>query len=168
MKFYEFSQNNSGGKFAVDSQLCRLLIIEASSEEEAISKAEDLGCYWDGVEKDMDCPCCGDRWYRSGNVIDLDIINEKWKGWEVKKFIEKGQDVKKRIDALKNKYKDFEWIEEPKIKTSYDWKYATGRLKLKSIEEYAQLMANEFGFTNPDCRIFYNDGSVKEIFSSVV
>lgn len=33
-----------------------------------------------------------------------------------------------------------------------------------TIEEYAQYLANKYGWTKPDCRIFYKDGTVKEIF----
>ena len=46
-KFYELSQNNTGGSFDVDETLCHRLIIEADTYEEAVAKAEDLGCYWD-------------------------------------------------------------------------------------------------------------------------
>lgn len=60
--FYGFNQNNSGGHFVVDDSLCHRLFIEADDKDEAISKAEELGCYWDGVDKGIDCPCCGDRW----------------------------------------------------------------------------------------------------------
>lgn len=68
--FYEFSQNNSGGSFDVTDTLCHRLFIEADSESEAIEKAEELGCYWDGVVKGIDCPCCGDRWYRNPDEVE--------------------------------------------------------------------------------------------------
>jgi hypothetical protein len=60
--FYCFRQNNSGGSFVVDedSGLTHFVIIEAGSADEANSKAEDIGIYFDG---EYDCPCCGDRWY---------------------------------------------------------------------------------------------------------
>jgi hypothetical protein len=64
MKFFKFSQNNSGGRFHVDDKLAELVLIEADTAEDAISRAESIGLYWDGVENDMDCSCCGDRWYR--------------------------------------------------------------------------------------------------------
>jgi len=56
-KFYHFRQNNSGGYFrdpAVN------LLIEATSTDDANSRAERLGAYFGGAG---DCPCCGDRWY---------------------------------------------------------------------------------------------------------
>lgn len=62
--FYEFQQNNSGGVFVVNDVLCHRLFIEANNADEAIHKAEELGCYWNGVEEGKDCPCCGDRWSR--------------------------------------------------------------------------------------------------------
>ena len=36
LKFYEFSQNNSGGSFTVTKDLCHRLFIEAKNEDEAI------------------------------------------------------------------------------------------------------------------------------------
>ena len=109
--FYELTQNNSGGYFDVDDRICHRLFIEADSANGANEKAEELGCYWEGVYKGFDCPCCGDRWY---------MCNEN--------------------DVL-----------------AYD--------KFANIEEYAQYIANNYGWTTPDVRIYYKDGTVKEIFT---
>lgn len=61
--FYEFDQNNPGGYF--DTSMPRFLWVEASSAEEACEIAEKHGVYFDGVDKGIDCECCGDRWYRT-------------------------------------------------------------------------------------------------------
>ena len=61
--FYTYNQNNSGGSFVSDKELAEYVIIEAGSSEEANKTAEELGIYFDGCEKGMDCSCCGDRWY---------------------------------------------------------------------------------------------------------
>lgn len=63
VSWFEFSQNNSGGRFHVDDKVCHRLFIEADNEAEAIQKAESLGVYFDGVAEGLDCPCCGDRWH---------------------------------------------------------------------------------------------------------
>lgn len=60
--WYQFNQNNSGGYFITNDKVCHRLLIEAETFTEAVEKAEDLGCYWDGVSKGIDCSCCGDRW----------------------------------------------------------------------------------------------------------
>ena len=166
-KFYEISQNNTGGSFVTDNKLCHRLFIEAESEKEAISKAEDLGCYWNGVDEGQDCPCCGDRWYPSGHSVDLEDMNKKWGGYEVSEWLEKGkiasdEDV---IKSFKSSYKKSKWLTEPIVEEKYGSKRVIGKIKLESIEQYAQVMANLYGWTKPDCRIFYNDGTVKEIFS---
>lgn len=62
MAFYEFRQNNSGGFFITNETVCHFMIIEATDHAAAVKKAEELGCYWDGCAKGIDCPCCGDRW----------------------------------------------------------------------------------------------------------
>lgn len=36
-------------------------------------------------------------------------------------------------------------------------------LVFHNVEEYAQYLADEYGWTNPDARIYYEDGTVKEI-----
>ena len=117
MKLYEFNQNNTGGGFDVDDKVCHRVVVEAKDEKEAISIAEELGCYWDGVANGMDCECCGDRWYESPSEIDLKSVRESYK-------------------------EDF-----------------------SNLDEYFQFMADYWGWTKPDIRVFYKDGTVKEIFS---
>lgn len=62
MPFYYFRQNNSGGSFVYNDKLTHHVVIEAQSHTVANALAEDMGIYFDGVENDRDCPCCGDRW----------------------------------------------------------------------------------------------------------
>ena len=123
--FYDFNQNNSYGYFVTNDKLCHVVLIEADSEDEAVRKAEELGCYWDGVEKGIDCPCCGDRW------------DKDW------------------IDAVPlDKYR------------TEGFHTHHGTYYFNNIEEYAQCLANDYGWTTPDIRIFYKNGTVKEIFSN--
>lgn len=61
--FYEFRQNNSGGSFDRNNLVDSSVIIEAESIEEAINISKDIGIYFDGVSKGVDCNCCGDRWH---------------------------------------------------------------------------------------------------------
>jgi hypothetical protein len=65
MSFFTFSQNNSGGAFHtdLDDGIAEYVIIEAANADEANDKAERIGLYFDGVDDERDCPCCGDRWY---------------------------------------------------------------------------------------------------------
>lgn len=45
-KFYTFRQNNSGGSFDIDEKLSEWVIIEAINGNDAISKAENIGIYF--------------------------------------------------------------------------------------------------------------------------
>lgn len=74
-KFFTFNQNNSGGRFVVDKSegICECVIIEAKNAEQANEIAEKIGIYFNGVDNDRDCPCCGDRWY---DVDDRDGKDE--------------------------------------------------------------------------------------------
>ena len=111
MNWYIFNQNNSYGSFHVTDTVCHRLLIEAPNYGRAIEKAEELGCYWNGVTKGRDCSCCGDRWSRyNDEPIDL----SKYNG---------------------------------------------------DIKSYAQWLADEYGRTSPDIRIFYADGNVEEVYS---
>lgn len=72
-KWYKYSQNNSGGYFEIDENLDRCVFIEETSIENANKKAENIGIYFDGVQKDLDCKCCGDRWHP---VVEFDSFEE--------------------------------------------------------------------------------------------
>jgi hypothetical protein len=60
--FYVFRQNNSGGSFDINDDVTQFVIIEADSAADANSRAVGIGIYFEGVDKDLDCGCCGDRW----------------------------------------------------------------------------------------------------------
>ena len=151
--FYQFDQNNSYGVFDVTETLCHRLFIEADNQEEAIEKAEELGCYWDGVEKGIDCPCCGDRWHEYCDEVDLDTINAK--GWLVSANSK---------DKWEEKFGKYQVIQEPYVVKGRLYNCFDGRITFRNIEEYAQVLADLYGWTRPDARIFYNDGKILEVF----
>ena len=67
--FYEYRQNNSGGRFDFDKAagVTVNVIIEADSAEKANEKMESLiNCDWLGGHGGY-CSCCGDRWYPCGS-----------------------------------------------------------------------------------------------------
>jgi hypothetical protein len=153
-KFYEFLQNNSGGSFVSNDKLCHRLIIEANDEEHATEIAESLGCYWNGVYDGLDCKCCGDRWNSYPDEIKID------NGYPITEY-------DSNLEYVKEKYKNFSFLEEPKIvekkigKTSYI--IVEAAIRLKNIEDFAELMTKLYGgWTKPDTRIIYLDGSISE------
>jgi hypothetical protein len=60
--FYCYNQNNSGGSFVINDSVAHYVFIEADSANEANDRAEDVGIYFNSVNDDRDCECCGDRW----------------------------------------------------------------------------------------------------------
>lgn len=159
-QFYEFNQNNSGGVFEVDDKVCHRLFIEANNVYEAINKAEELGVYFNGVSKGLDCSCCGDRW------------DEPWGSVELNKWQQEGYSVY-TYDHYENpeklweqKYGKFKIVESPKWEQKYSIKKYIGKISFRDIEEYAQFLADEYGWTKPDARIFYKNGNIKEIFNN--
>jgi len=151
--FYEFNQNNSGGSFDVTDTLCHRVIVEADSESEALEKWLDLGVYLGGVYDWSDCSCCGDRWYTPS---EFKIDSE---GYTVSEY-----SMEKEEEFLE-KYKGYD------VRNVKEWKLSFWRYKIiewtihfRNIEEYAQFLADKYGWTTPDVRIFYKDWTVKEIF----
>lgn len=159
MAFFQFQQSNPGGYYEFDEKICRVIVIEADSYDEAVEKALDMGVYFNGVEEGLDCPCCNDRWYRDDDTppieplygfIQADMITEE---------------VLKKYNAS---------IESETISDLLGLCY---ELRFKSIEDRLQYVTdnhwNNRHLKNkwnpekgewPDTRIFYANGTVKEIF----
>ena len=147
-KFYEYSQNNSGGSFAVDGDLCHRLLIEAETSKQADAIAEGLGCYWNGVDAGMDCECCGDRWYAQWNDDGLTFPYSY------------GTFSKEEAESLAEVY----GVRIETVKRTYGNRDTN--VILETVEQYAQYVADRYGWTTPDVRIFYKDGTRKEIYSN--
>lgn len=58
--YYTYAQNNTGGFWRGP----QYVIIKADSAADANEKAEWNGIYFNGVNLELDCECCGDRWCR--------------------------------------------------------------------------------------------------------
>lgn len=94
-KFFHFSQNNSGGSFAVGETVAHHVIIEAHSAKEANDRAEDIGIYFNGCEDGSDCHCCGDRWYEAQDydASDMPLIYGEPPETHYDMFTREGQPV---------------------------------------------------------------------------
>lgn len=141
-KFYEFTQNNSGGSFVVDEKLCHRVIVEAKDEDEACDIAERMGVYFNGCEDGHDCECCGDRWYRP-DELKIPYSYGAFEKAGAEKIAKKyGAETAKREKGLRERDTDVVFL---------------------NVESYAQYLADDYAWTSPDVRIFYKDGTVKEI-----
>lgn len=70
MKWFQYTQNNSGGKFDQDEKVSHYVLVQAPSASQADSIAESIvGIYFNGVEDGQDCECCGDRWYPQRSYV---------------------------------------------------------------------------------------------------
>ena len=157
--FYSFDQNNSGGFFIINDKVCHRILIEADTKEDAIAKAEELGCYWDGVAQGIDCPCCGDRWYGCDAV---DIEKYTTEGHTATVY---GGIYDSAEDKWNARYGRYEIVEKPAWIESFGMSVYTGKVRFKDIEECAQYLADEYGWTVPDIRIYYKNGKVKDVYS---
>lgn len=103
-----------------------------------------------------DCPCCRDRWHRSCKEVAI----EKYRtdGYVVSVY---DGIYKSTVDEWYRKYGTYKIVDIPHFKTSTH--SYVGTIKFDTVEEYAQYLANESGWTIPDARIFYKNGEVKEI-----
>ena len=156
--FFEFTQNNSGGSFQVDDKICHRLIIEADSEREATWKAEELGVYFNGCENGQDCPCCGDRWYGCNELV-FPLKYSSFGKSTAEEFSKKYNAEIFKVEFEKGKKP---WID---YKTKEPSEYG---IIFSSPENYGQYLADEYGWTLPDVRIFYKEGDVIEITGKVL
>jgi hypothetical protein len=153
----------------VDDKLCHRLVIEAFNEKEALSKAEDMGVYFDGCEDGRDCSCCGDRWSSWTSIIDISQYKES--GYPVSVYgnfnrKDTPESKAKNEDYWRSKYGMYKLLKKPEWKnTTISVKQYIGALKVEYLEQYLQFRADENGWTSPDIRIFYLNGKVTEIFS---
>lgn len=98
--FFHYNQNNSGGSFVIDDDIGigPHVWIEANSQEKATAKALSLGIYFNGVEDDRDCACCGDRWYEPYDGYDVPEIDPKYHfGWCDTVYVHKKDGTIERI-----------------------------------------------------------------------
>lgn len=165
--FYLFYQNNSGAKYIVDNKVCKAIVIEADSSNDATDIAETIGCYWDGVSKGIDCPCCGDRWECVPEEIDIDKEHGDEIVVQVPLF--KYNSVEQATDNWNKRYRRYDVIEEPHYVVSTTPLLSPrieGKIRITNIEDYLQYLvdAHFIIHTSPDARIYYKDGKVKEIF----
>lgn len=71
--FYTFCQNNSGGyiHYDHDAGISEYVIVEAPDQQTACDRAVvEIGLYFNGCDLELDCECCGDRWYNSPTGTD--------------------------------------------------------------------------------------------------
>jgi hypothetical protein len=92
-KFYMFDQNNSGGHFNhnEDAGIGYQVVIEALDHHHANERAENIGIYFNGCDDDIDCECCGDRWYpvneRDGTDEPSSYGGPVEAGWGIPSYI---------------------------------------------------------------------------------
>lgn len=90
---------------------------------------------------------------------------------ELKNFFEDLKDNKQaawdnRSERWHLLYGKLPVIEKPKWKTVYGSKSFEGKVYFKTIEQYCQFLADNYGWTTPDVRIHFADGTKKEIFKT--
>lgn len=77
--WYEYSQNNSGGRFDIDDDVSIRVLIQAEDKYAANREARAVGIYFDGCIQGLDCDCCGDRWSEAWDAIE-EFSVYSWKG----------------------------------------------------------------------------------------
>lgn len=141
MEFYEYVQNNSGGKFTVNKFLCHRVIIEADE------KLEALGGYFDG---EGDCPCCGDRWYRAHRSLQFPMEIAGFPG-DTAELLAKMYKAKIKRLGTKKAFADLNFC-----------------VVLPDLKSYILYALDKYAWTDPDTRVYYANGKVKEFRSAAV
>jgi hypothetical protein len=67
MRWFQYTQNNSGGAFIGPV----FVLVQAANTHEADDRATSYGpVYFGGVYDGIDCECCGDRWLQAYDAGD--------------------------------------------------------------------------------------------------
>lgn len=145
-KFYHFTQNNSGGYFDIDDNVCNHVIIEALNEDQARSLLSPLI-----VCQSPSCECCGDRWAIDyPTLVDINRIKEN--GYVVSCYnVFSKNETKTR---WYKKYGGFTLFQKPR----WENHQFLGRLKFESIVDYAKFISNEYSSSTPAVIIHYLNG----------
>ena len=153
-KFFIFNQNNSGGYYDVDDNVCAKMLIEAFDSDQAISIIKPMI-----KSQSPSCSCCGSRWsLYDPDYLDLKDLNER--GYPVGIYAHY-KDAEERWFRL---YGEFTRLQEPAWESPYGFRAFVGRIYFNTVEQYAQFISNSYGDTTPAVRIFYLDGTKKEFF----
>jgi len=84
LKWFNFHQNNSGGRFVADDAVDVYVIVQAHTADEANQLAQRIGIYFHGVDAGIDCECCGDRWsaiYGTEDGTDVPMVYSDLVPW---------------------------------------------------------------------------------------
>lgn len=96
--WFEYRQNNSGGRFITDDDVAKYVLIQETDAGPANHKAEQVGIYFDGCNQGWDCDCCGDRWNEVGDPLD-DFSTSDYKNNWTRKVHDNVIDYAKAIAA---------------------------------------------------------------------
>lgn len=160
-KFYEFTQNNSGGYLDLDDKVTHRIFIEAKSEKQALEKFKPMI-----VSQSPSCPCCGDRWNIDWNeYINLDEINKNAYPVFIYPYYKDPENL------WFKKYGYLPRTEEPKWMKQYSLKKFGTNITFETLTQYFQFLANEYGEVHkkgdneyPDIRVYLLNGGVDEYF----
>lgn len=155
-KFYELLQKKTCGFWETDDNVCYRIIIEAKNKKQATSILTSMI----GIQ-DNPCPKCGYRWLIENiNVIDLEKIKKEGYNAIVYSHF---PNVEERWFK---QYGEYPKITEPTWKALGGTVMFNGIIYFETIEQYCLFMTNEQGciYTTPDTRIYFLDGTKKEIF----
>ena len=162
MNFYEFDQMNINGKFICNDKICHRLYIQANNEHEAINKAQELGIDFNEFNKN------GYRWEVPSEINLVSRYEIEDAEYEVEVFDWQAKKNKDLIKIWNKLYGFYNVLQKPILTIKFGKMCAVGKIKLLNIENYAQFFANKYGKTTPDCRIYYANGVIKEIFSQLL
>lgn len=165
-KFYEFAQTMTGAEYVEDGKVCHRVFVEADTVDEACRKAETLGIYFDGVSKGIDPTCTGnwinpdaedDDWQDCGNRWNRDCVEYGENSFPMEMEVSCAHK-----DEWEPCYGSYELIEAP----TENGCGLCGKIRVHSIEEYVQALADTESVTFPEARIYYADGTVREFTDS--
>ena len=158
INFYEIEQFASNGQYEVNNKVCRVVIIQAESKEQA----RDI--FMPMIKDSCMCPNCSNRW---NPLYIKQIPLNIWKTVGYPAVIEYPYPENRAVeDYWHEVFDSFPSLSAPRWEggTMSGMARFVGLIYFNDIEQYAKFIAGGYGKTSPDVRIYYLSGEIIEVY----
>lgn len=136
-------ERSDGRKIIFNKKFCDRVFIEAGTADQAINRANEIGCCGNGV-----------------HAAEIDLAKYELEGYRVSVC---DNMYKSTEQEWNNKYGEYEVVENPSLQVVFAFPEYSGRIKFRDIEEYVRFLIEEFDWDTPT-DIYYSDETIKRIW----
>lgn len=148
MKWYKYTQNNSGGYYDVNDKVSKWVFIERELESQADEFFSRLTC-----DASPDCACCGARWYGLDDELEFPFVEFVDVYTYKPDYKQEWERLYANLTKVGNEIKDSKF------------KYYGYKVQFNTASEYARYLKNRWGEHSGkhDCVLHYNEGHIEYV-----